>query len=147
MQNNFSLSIGSYHYTTNYAYYLGETPVNISAATINSFQVSPTFSIDADFSATLPGGAFNISRQKGYSSFDCGLTKTADHNKLVFTLSAADLLHSDVQGASTKTATLSTVNTNYYDFRQLMLSVRYKFGKELKTVKKKSNPPELNRLR
>jgi hypothetical protein len=146
-QSNFSGSLVSYRYHTDFNYSLTGTPVNITLATRQSFQISPTFSSDLSFSATLPGGGFNISTQKGYSSLDIGLTKTLFRNKLILTLSGQDLLKSSSQQSTTRTNEFVAVNSNYYDFRQVAVTIRYKFGRELKVVRKKSNPQELNRLR
>jgi len=146
MRNAFSASVSSYQYLTDYNYELGKVPLNITLSTFDSFELGDNFSADINFSATLPGGGYNISIQKGYSNFSCGVTKTLDKNRLILTLSAQDIFKSDIQGATTTTESFVSSISNYYDFRQLMLSVKYKFGKEVKVVRKKGNIPETYRL-
>jgi len=147
MTSSNSLSVSSYKYYTNYQYDLGKVPLNVSFSTRESIRFSPDFSSDVSFSATLPGGGYNVSTQKGYSSLDLGASRTLLSKRLVLTLSIQDLLRSSSQSSTTQTNLFKATNYNYYDFRQLSLAIRYKFGKELKVVKKKSNIQEINRLR
>jgi hypothetical protein len=146
-QSSFSASAASYRYFSSYNYSLDGAPWNITLSTRQSLQISPTFSSDLNFSATLPGGGFNISTQKGYSSLDLGLTKSLLKNRLILTVSGQDILRSSSQKTITTTPDFQAISSNYYDFRQVAITLRYKFGKELKVVRKKSNPQELNRLR
>jgi len=147
MQNNFSISVSSYRYITNYKYYLGRVPLNISLSTSQSFQFTNTFSFDMNFSATLPGGGFNIYTQKGYSSLDFGFTKTMAKNRLILTVAAQDIFRSGTQSSTIQTNEFKSINSNYYDFREMSVSIKYKFGKEIKVVRKKSNIQEINRIR
>lgn len=144
-RSSFSLSFSSYRYYTDYVYNIGKRPLNVSLSTRQSVQFSSTLSADLSFSATLPG-AYNISTQKGYSSLDLGLTKALLKNRLVVSLASQDILRSNSQSATTVTSTFRTTNYNYYDFRQVALTVRFKFGKELKVVKKKANIQEVRRM-
>ncbi|WEA03860.1 outer membrane beta-barrel family protein [Mucilaginibacter sp. SJ] len=146
-QSNFSASLGSYRYRSDFNYDLDGTPVNITISTRQSAQFPKGLSADLGFSATLPGGGYNIARQKGYSSLDLGLSKTLLRNRLILSLSAQDILKSSTQRSTVLTSEFRSINSNYYDFRQVMLSVRFKFGRELKVVRKKSAPQELNRLK
>jgi outer membrane receptor protein involved in Fe transport len=146
-QSSFSASLSSYRYNTDFNYDLNGTPVNITLSTRQSFQFSGSFSADLGFSATLPGGGYNISKQKGYSSLDLGLSRSLLKNRLILSLSGQDILRSSTQRSTILTPDFRAVNSNYYDFRQVMLSVRFKFGRELKVVRKKSPPQELNRLK
>jgi len=146
-QSNFSAAVSSYTYATDFNYHLGKTPVNITLSTRHSFQVSPSLSTDFSFSATLPGGGYNISTQKGYSSLDIGFTKSMLSKKLILTVAAQDILRSESQQSTVTTGDFRSANGNYYDFRQLAVSLKYKFGKELKVVRKKSTIQEANRLR
>jgi hypothetical protein len=146
MQSSFSLTAGSYVYKSSFEYQLGKTPINISVSTTNSYQISSTLSADLNFSATLPG-ATTIASQKGYSSLDIGFSKTLLNNKLILTLAGQDLLRSGTQSSTIRTHDYTTINSNYYDFRQVALTVRYKFGTSVKVVRKKANIQEFNRMR
>lgn len=147
MQSNFDVSINKNTYYSSYSYVTGHKsfPLNVSFSTVNSVKINPTLSADINFSATLPG-QYNTSSTKGYSSFDCGLTKSLVENRIILTLAAQDIFHSSSQGSTTKTDSFITSTVNYYDFRQLMISVRYKFGKVLKVARKKNNIQESYRL-
>ncbi|MCW3108052.1 MAG: Outer rane receptor protein involved in Fe transport [Segetibacter sp.] len=146
LQSNFSLSISSYVLRTDFIYEFDKKPINISLSTTQSLEVSKTLSADLNFSATLPGGGNNISKRKGYSSLDIGMNKLLFKNKLILTLAAQDILKTSSQGGTTTTNEFLSKNENYYDFRQLMLTIRYKFGKELKATKRKANSQDINRM-
>ncbi|TWR26810.1 TonB-dependent receptor [Mucilaginibacter achroorhodeus] len=147
LQSNFSFGISSYQLRTDLAYYFNNKPVNINLSTTQSFQINKNLSADLNFSATLPGGGYYISKRKGYSSLDIGLTQSLIKNRLLITLAGQDILKTNSQGSTTSTPQFINTNRNYYDFRQLMLTVRYKFGKEISVVKKRPVNQDINRVR
>ncbi|QJD96257.1 TonB-dependent receptor [Mucilaginibacter robiniae] len=145
IRSNLSLGINGFRYHTAYNYNLSRKPLNVTFSTSQSIQFNSTFSSDINFSAVFPG-ANNVSTQKGYSSFDIGFTKALINKKLILTLAIQDLFRSYSQSSITSTDSFKIYTYNYYDFRQLSLSVKYKFGTELKVVKKKTNIQEIRRL-
>lgn len=145
LSSSLSASLAGFQYTGIHQFNSSKRPLNISFAANNALEIASGFTADVNYSVTLPG-AYTISRQRGYSSLDIGCNKSMADNQIVLTLSATDILKSGTQGSQTRSAAFLTETDNYYDFRQVSFSIRYKFGKEFKVVKKKGQIQEANRL-
>lgn len=144
-QSSFGFNAGAISYRTNYVYIDSNIPLNISFSSSQSFTMPGNMAIDTRFSASFRQ-KYGVSVQKGYSTLDLGITKTLHNSRFLLSIRGQDLLRTNIQAAIIDNASLRIKNSNYYDFRQVSLTVRYKIGKELQLTRRRNNQ-EINRIR
>lgn len=138
IESYFSITAGSYKYTTPFRYTLNETPLLVTIETSQNINITPGFTASINFNASLPGGGMGILSQNGNYRVDFALRKTMLKNKINITFSVDDLFRSSSSLYTAETPDFSSRDYNYYDFRFVTLSLKYKFGRELRTARAKT---------
>lgn len=138
MNNSFGIGIGSYDFITNYSFTLTKRKIIIDINSTNLFQISKTFSASLGFKATLPGGANDIVTQNGSYKLDISLNKNFFKKQFEVTLNAEDIFRSSSPIYNAVTSSFENFSYEYYDFRIVSIGLKYRFGNDFKTARRKN---------
>ncbi len=138
MENSISVGIGSYHFITDYLYTLTRRNIIVDISSTNLFQISKTFSGSLGIKATLPGGGYDILTQNGSYRFDVSLNKLLFKRQVDVTLNIDDVFKSSSPFYNAETDSFKNSSYEYYDFRAVTIGLKYRFGKDFKTAKRKN---------
>ncbi len=138
MNNSISVGVGSYDFITDYSYTLTKRKVIVDFNSTNLFQISKTFSGSLGFKATLPGGGYDILTQNGSYRLDLGLNKLFFNKQLELTINVDDVFKSSSPFYNAETNTFTNTSYEYYDFRAITVGLKYRFGKDFKTARRKN---------
>ncbi|QJB39469.1 TonB-dependent receptor family protein [Chitinophaga oryzae] len=147
MQAGYGMGVGAMNFRTSYQYNYTRSPIIADLTASHSFQFKKDWSIDLVGRATLPGSSFDVTTQNGSLRVDIGVKKMLLAGKLGVSLSVADLFRSSSPVYTTKTLDFFSEQFNYYDFRSVSLSVKFKFGKALREAKTKSGVSSSEKMR
>jgi hypothetical protein len=148
IQSSFSVSVNSYDYhSPGYSYQLSRSPVECTLSTEQDIQVGNSFSAGVSVTGNLPGGGFEIMSQSGSFDVDLVIRKMLAKNRLSLGLTAQDIFRSSSPHYDINTTDFSSISSNYYDFQSITFDLRYKFGRQLKSVRNKPGISGTERMR
>jgi hypothetical protein len=85
--------------------------------------------------------------QSGSFDVDLVIRKMLAKNRLSLGLTAQDIFRSSSPHYDINTTDFSSISSNYYDFQSITFDLRYKFGRQLKSVRNKPGISGTERMR